>query len=238
MATMGRTLELAHQGVAVTFDQDEVWLGRDPAADFSLDSDTVSHAHAQIKRCGSDWLIRPEEAVNGTMRRGAWLLPLRWSLLASGDVLLLGDAEVRVRMPEIPEQGARLVGLVGLVALQVYQLENKPGGVRIGRADGADIRVPTVNTSRHHARLTLVDGGWWIADDGSTSGVFVNERKSTDHRLAHGDEVRLGDAVFAFVHPERSGLAFGETDEQKAGGPDTAPQPELGDRATLILQRK
>ncbi len=43
----------------------------------------------------------------------------------------------------------------------------------IGNGDGADIRVEGTFASRRHAEVWLENGGWWVADAGSTNGVRV-----------------------------------------------------------------
>jgi pSer/pThr/pTyr-binding forkhead associated (FHA) protein len=238
---MGRRLTLKHGATAVAYDQDVIRIGRDPACDFVLNDPSVSMGHATLRRIGGEWAVYPEESTNGTRRRGDWVLPGRWSLVASGDDLLFGAAEVQVTIPGQAELGAKLIGLEGLASMRAIELIDKPGGMLIGRAEDADIRLDTAKCSRRHARLSLVDGSWWIADEASTSGVFVNELRVTDRRLAHGDEVRIGSDVLAYVHHQRSDVAFGNTDERPADVPagpgETVEQPALGDRETMILKR-
>jgi hypothetical protein len=164
--------------------------------------------------------------TSGASRPGGWAGQQWTLLLEDGDVLQVGAAEVRVTMPDHPELGAKLIELAGLADLRVFLLESKPTGHTIGRAGGgADIQLRGSPASRLHARLTLVDRGWWLADAGSAGGTFVNELRITDRRLAHGDEVQIGAERLLFIHHERSAVAFGETDEQPkdpmAAGDDT-----------------
>ncbi|HEX6705572.1 MAG TPA: FHA domain-containing protein [Albitalea sp.] len=43
----------------------------------------------------------------------------------------------------------------------------------VGKGDGCDIRVNGSYTSRRHAEVWQEQGGWWIADAGSTNGIRV-----------------------------------------------------------------
>ena len=43
----------------------------------------------------------------------------------------------------------------------------------VGNGEGSDIRVDGTFASRRHAEVWLENGGWWVADAGSTNGVRV-----------------------------------------------------------------
>jgi pSer/pThr/pTyr-binding forkhead associated (FHA) protein len=68
----------------------------------------------------------------------------------------------------------------------------RPGAV-IGRRPGSDIFLGDTYMSGEHARLTLHEGRWWLADLGSTNGTFVNgTRIDRPTPLTPGAEVRFG----------------------------------------------
>lgn len=58
------------------------------------------------------------------------------------------------------------------------------------------IRDPLV--SRHHARIVLVNGEFWIEDLKSLNGTRVNGDLVTRRRLSSGDQIRIGEAVITF----------------------------------------
>ncbi len=69
----------------------------------------------------------------------------------------------------------------------------------IGRSKDADCVLRDPNVSRRHAELRRgPDGGWTIADLGSTNGVKVNGRRVATAPLSSGDEVTLGTTTFRF----------------------------------------
>jgi pSer/pThr/pTyr-binding forkhead associated (FHA) protein len=70
---------------------------------------------------------------------------------------------------------------------------------RIGRRASADIVLDDTTVSRRHALVLERDGEPVIADDRSLNGVFVNGRRVREARLAHGDEVRIGDRILRYV---------------------------------------
>ncbi|HEY8602610.1 MAG TPA: FHA domain-containing protein [Thermomicrobiales bacterium] len=78
----------------------------------------------------------------------------------------------------------------GLPAGTTFTL--RPGAV-VGRRPGSDIFLNDTYMSGEHARLTLHEGRWWLADLGSTNGTFVNgTRIDRPTPLAPGAEIRFG----------------------------------------------
>jgi ABC transport system ATP-binding/permease protein len=76
-----------------------------------------------------------------------------------------------------------------------------PGGITIGRLEDNDIAIPSNAVSRHHARITPVEGGHWIVDLGSRNGTLLNgERFRGESRwLANGDTVVVGGEPLRFL---------------------------------------
>ena len=73
-------------------------------------------------------------------------------------------------------------------------------GFRVGRTEPNDLVLPDVRISRKHVRFELTDQGWEVFDNGSTSGMYVNEERGGESRLlADGDVIRIGGARLEFV---------------------------------------
>lgn len=112
------------------------------------------------------------------------------------------------------QQGARryvaeayLRDISGSTSQSLYRLGSKP--VMLGRVGGKDtefldyIVVPSATVGRRHALIEFKDFGYWIMDQGSINGTFVNGRPvSAEMRLKHGDRIRLHKLEFEFVMPE------------------------------------
>src|SRR5260221_4918159 len=64
----------------------------------------------------------------------------------------------------------------------------------IGRRSETDLRLPGADISRVHAEIFLENGGCVIRDKQSRFGTFVNGERMTERQLAHGDQIRLGQA--------------------------------------------
>ena len=68
-----------------------------------------------------------------------------------------------------------------------------PSGAVIGRSRECDVVLADSNVSRRHAELRPVDGGWTIADLGSTNGVKVNGTVVRGPApVAPGDRIEVG----------------------------------------------
>ena len=72
-----------------------------------------------------------------------------------------------------------------------------PASFSIGRDGGCDLLIEHTTVSRWHARLDRVDGGWILADAGSTNGTRVNGWRLRQPMPVHaGDHVMFGSAAF------------------------------------------
>ena len=95
----------------------------------------------------------------------------------------------------------------GSTSQGMYKLGLKP--VMLGRVGGKDkefldyIVIPSATIGRRHALIEFKDFGYWVMDQGSINGTFVNDRPvSAEVRLKHGDRLRLHKLEFEFVMPE------------------------------------
>jgi len=78
---------------------------------------------------------------------------------------------------------------------QIYSLEPSPAAITVGRRPTSTIVLASDGVSRNHARFEKHDDGWWVFDDGSTHGTFVNEERVESARLRLGDKIRFGDTM-------------------------------------------
>jgi len=76
-----------------------------------------------------------------------------------------------------------------------------PQGERttIGRSPDCDIFLDDVTVSRQHAVLVEKEGGYFIEDQGSLNGTFLNRRRIESGRLENGDELQIGKYRLSFL---------------------------------------
>ena len=107
--------------------------------------------------------------------------------------------------PRVP--AAFIKDINGLTSEPAVQLTAKP--MMIGRIAGTDpdhadyfvVEMPTIG--RRHALIRYRDFCFWIADQGSVNGTFLNgDRIEGERQLKHGDRVRFHKYEFEFSMPE------------------------------------
>ncbi len=70
---------------------------------------------------------------------------------------------------------------------------------RIGRSPDCEIFLDDVTVSRNHAVLVERDGSYFVEDEGSLNGTFVNRHRIDKAELENGDEVQVGKYRMTFV---------------------------------------
>lgn len=90
--------------------------------------------------------------------------------------------------------------------LQIHPLQIDSGLINlsrpvfnIGRDDQCALTLQESSISRQHAVIERAEEGYYIADQGSTNGTWVNEQRVERQFLTPGDRVRLGSVVFKFL---------------------------------------
>jgi pSer/pThr/pTyr-binding forkhead associated (FHA) protein len=75
--------------------------------------------------------------------------------------------------------------------------------IEIGKAPHNRLVISDPTVSSTHAIVLALNGGYNIADLGSSNGTFVNGRRlgSEAHTLQHGDKIQLGQALLTFRNP-------------------------------------
>jgi FHA domain len=68
----------------------------------------------------------------------------------------------------------------------------------IGSAPGSTLQLSDAGVSRKHAGIRKADGGFELADMGSTNGVYVNGERVARRKLQVGDVIRVGATEMVF----------------------------------------
>ncbi|MEO1925105.1 MAG: VWA domain-containing protein [Gammaproteobacteria bacterium] len=121
-------------------------------------------------------------------------------------LLLRRNKELKTGVDEFV-QDAYINDLQGKTDKQTHKLGTRP--TVFGRVAGKDVDhldYIVVNEStigRRHALIEFKDYSFWIIDQGSINGTFVNgEPVNSEVRLKHGDRIRLHKCDFEFIMPE------------------------------------
>jgi predicted component of type VI protein secretion system len=84
----------------------------------------------------------------------------------------------------------RLVPVSG----QPIEVEKEPS--MVGRDPSCEIVVTDGSVSRRHARLERRGPVWWVVDQGSANGTYVNSQRIAELALKAGQELRFGALAF------------------------------------------
>jgi pSer/pThr/pTyr-binding forkhead associated (FHA) protein len=99
--------------------------------------------------------------------------------------------------PAAPRQAftAFLQTVEGQAVGRIYSLKDN---YLIGRGSTCQIQLSDRSISRQHACLRYAGGTWFIQDQQSVAGTFVNGRKASATSLKDGDEIEIGNTKFVF----------------------------------------
>lgn len=122
----------------------------------------------------------------------------------------------------------------GYTSTASYKLGRKP--TMLGRVAGMDtehldyIVIPESTIGRRHSLIEYKDFAYWIVDQGSINGTFVNDVPITSEvRLKHGDKIRLHKYEFEFLMPEMvdAGMTVVSQTVLAAQSPEASEATEL-----------
>jgi hypothetical protein len=126
--------------------------------------------------------------------------------------LLHNPESVEMTQTFSPEEGAEVLDALGDIGVQGPALVVRSGGGRsgetfaaldggttIGRSPDCAVFLDDVTVSRKHAVVAERDGHWFIEDQGSLNGTFVNRKRVESAELTDGDEIQIGKYRLTFL---------------------------------------
>ena len=79
-----------------------------------------------------------------------------------------------------------------------FVLDKSP--TRVGRGAESQIVLEGDSVSRRHAHFERRAGAWYVVDDGSTNGTYVNEEQiPREQLLVNGDRIKIGPSILKFL---------------------------------------
>jgi len=80
-----------------------------------------------------------------------------------------------------------------------FVLTPTEGKCWVGRDTSNSIVIESDTCSRRHAYFELRGESWWVVDNKSTNGTYVNDEPANETQLRRGDHVRVGDTIFKYL---------------------------------------
>jgi pSer/pThr/pTyr-binding forkhead associated (FHA) protein len=71
-----------------------------------------------------------------------------------------------------------------------------------GRHPDSDIFLDDITVSRRHAEILRRDERFFLKDDGSLNGTYLNRKRVDESELTNGDEIQIGKFKLAFFRGE------------------------------------
>ena len=144
------------------------------------------------------------------------------------------------------EPGAVLIDTSNSTSIAKYKISEKPA--MIGRIEASDsdiydsIVVPESTVGRRHAVIEYEKEAFWIQDQGSVNGSYVNgQRIEEKHRLRDGDYIKIHKYTFQFLEKFANGMSRSENEfEALAQISQVLPltQPGLSMRTNDVLPER
>jgi two-component system, cell cycle response regulator len=79
-----------------------------------------------------------------------------------------------------------------------YPLDGRT--IMLGRGEDCDIRLHDHSVSRRHARIEPAEEGFYVYDQQSTNGTFVNDKQlDPSWLLQDGDYLRVGNCIYRYL---------------------------------------
>lgn len=108
------------------------------------------------------------------------------------------EAEISGSQSDALKEGIHLfVRSGGDMAGTIFTLID--GKTTIGRQQDSDIFLDDITVSRQHAMLLHRDDGYYIKDQGSLNGTYVNRVRVETQKLMDGDQLQIGKFKLTFI---------------------------------------
>lgn len=198
-------------------------FGRSEDSELCLADISVSRKHGRITVSEDEVLFEDLGSGNGSWFKGQ---RVRSQILEHGDEILIepfrlvieisqeldlltdvniegtdrtlmlhkADAELLLET-DYPE--ARLEVVSGVVSQSVLILEGQL--TSLGRSEQRDMILNDKAASRLHCEIVPLKGSYWLRDSGSANGVQVNGSAVSEHELADGDIICIGETQIRFL---------------------------------------
>lgn len=165
-----------------SFNKDVITFGRNSKNDIVLSSSLVSREkHGEFVKVNDRWTIRDCKSTNGLICNDVYI--------SSKDVMDGDFVRIDSGSNTIP-QGVLFVFTSSVDSNKWKSVPSRTSpDITIGRNEGCTITLPHVSVSNSHAKITYVNGHFYITDTGSTNGLSVNGKHITEKTLLHEKDV-------------------------------------------------
>lgn len=224
------------------FEDGAYTFGRNENNSIPLNSSIVSGNHGEIYIQGGQFFIKDNASSNGSyIAYGTQFVQMIPNQYYGGN-----GKDMIIRLGTNQSMDGIDPVLLLYTAKQANgrwkTFELKAGDTSIGRAENCDIRLKNVAVSRYHAGVRNANGQYYVFDNGSTNGVFVNgSRIQKSYHLSNKDIFTVlnttfiydGNVVYYKVNPE--GIAL-EIHDLNKDVPAKGGKKTILDKVSLSIE--
>jgi serine phosphatase RsbU (regulator of sigma subunit) len=118
---------------------------------------------------------------------------------------------------------------------QTLSLNHTP--YTVGRKVDRDLVIPDPRVSREHAQIVSENGEFFVVDQGSKHGTFVNGERVDRHKLQRNDRVEFGvrDVTYVIFHPLHATSNTAREFLSQISGIQIAPEASDLEKLTLFM---
>ncbi len=182
--------------------KDVTLIGRSEECDFVIPSRLryVSGQHAQIQRVDQGYALTDLHSTNGTRVNDQFIEPGIPAPIISENIIRIGDESfgVSIGMVFYDPTETRIEVSGFSPTLESPTLVTELREITIGRAEQNDIVLSDQDVSRSHAIVRQLGDRFWIEDQGSANGTFVNRQVVTRTEIIDGDQIQIGKHILLF----------------------------------------
>lgn len=170
--------------------------------EISFDSMIVSRTHGWLEHIDDEWYyVDNPENLNGTFLNGSLIERPAFGVrkprtLKSGDILRIDNKDLN----HVSKDGVLMMFTTQPVKREWTTFSLGGRSAVIGRDPSCDIVEPAPYMSAKHAKITYLDGRYFLSDCGSKAGTFLNGRQvDRSQPLREKDYISICDCNYFFL---------------------------------------
>lgn len=170
--------------------------------DVLFTSRIVSREHGWIRNLDGQWFfVDNPKNLNGTFHNGIKIPRPKTGtktpiLLESGDVLRIDNED----LDHVSAQGVLMLFTTATIKGTWTTYSLRKSTTIIGRDDSCDLVEPLPYVSSKHAKITYVNGNYYLSDCNSSAGTFLNGQEvKSSTLLRERDHIAICDCSYFFL---------------------------------------
>jgi thioredoxin reductase (NADPH) len=188
-------------GTEFVLETEFAYIGREIDNTVVIDDAKLSRYHFCVAvAAAGGYEVTDNKSTNGTYLNGARLevtLPLK-----TGDEIQVGNSVIKIDVSGAAQAAAPDSG-TGNFSIQSADgsFETQGDYITAGRSADNHVHLDDQKASREHAHFVYRDGTYFLKDNGSVNGTYLNDKRIVEEPINAGDVARIGPFQIKFAFP-------------------------------------